>query len=273
MPVPQVDSAVVSLSLRSPGEIANCNSARFEKLVKQGFSQRRKQLRKLIGSEFSDWEEATSTVGVPQTVRGEELSLDQWIAFINLARGESGTPLAGKSSEELAPHAQDIHGEVFDVVNDVDVVTATASRHEVHRDKLRHRAVHIFVFNQRGELFLQRRSQWKDMHPRRWDSSAAGHVNSGSGYAETAEREIVEELGVSSPVEEIGQIRACEGTGWEFVRLYRTTHEGPFILHPAEIETGEWFTIDQIERWIAVRPQDFATGFLECWRVFKNSGS
>ena len=47
--------------------------------------------------------------------------------------------------------------------------------------------MHIFVFNARGELFLQRRSQWKDMHPRRWDSSAAGHVNAGFDYAETAD--------------------------------------------------------------------------------------
>ena len=70
-------------------------------------------------------------------------------------------------------------------------VQRTATRHTVHREKLLHRAVHIFVFNQRGELFLQRRSQWKDMHPRCWDSSAAGHVNSGDNYDDTAPRELV----------------------------------------------------------------------------------
>ena len=199
----------------------------------------------------------------------------QWIALANLAATAQGSlPSVRIEPSELAVHAQDVHGEVFDVVDEQDEVTGKATRHEVHHQKLLHRAVHIFVFNRRGELFLQRRSRWKDMHPRRWDSSAAGHVNSGDGYADTAEREIVEELGVSAGVEEIGQIRACEGTGWEFVRLYRATHDGPFSLHPAEIETGEWFTLDQINRWISARPQDFATGFLECWRIFRagNSG-
>ena len=59
-----------------------------------------------------------------------------------------------------------------------------------------HRAVHILVFNQRGELFLQKRSMSKDNDPGMWDSSAAGHVDSGESYLDCATREIEEELGV-----------------------------------------------------------------------------
>lgn len=173
-----------------------------------------------------------------------------------------------KSMDALA---QDVHGEIFDVVDENDQVLRTASRHDVHKQGLRHRAVHIFVFNRRGELFLQRRSRWKDVHPLRWDSSAAGHVNAGQAYDETASRELTEELGISAPVHEIGKVAACPGTGWEFVRIYRVEHGGPFSLPPAEIETGGWFTLDQIENWIAKRPDDFATGFLECWKVFRTT--
>jgi 16S rRNA (adenine1518-N6/adenine1519-N6)-dimethyltransferase len=131
--------------------------------------------------------------------------------------------------------------------------------------------VHIFVFNQAGELFLQRRSRWKDKHPQLWDSSAAGHLNSGQEYDETAGRELMEELGISAPVEQIAEIRACEETGWEFVRLYRASHDGPFTLHPAEIESGDWFKPEQIDGWMTNRPGDFAPGFLECWRMFRAS--
>ena len=92
------------------------------------------------------------------------------------------------------------------------------------------------------------------MHPLLWDSSAAGHVNAGQTYAATAERELTEELGVATAVKEIGAIPACAETGWEFVRLYRATHSGPFSLPPAEIETGGWFTVDQIDRWADARP-------------------
>jgi 16S rRNA (adenine1518-N6/adenine1519-N6)-dimethyltransferase len=153
---------------------------------------------------------------------------------------------------------------MFDVVDEHDRPVWVASRGEVHAQDLRHRAVHIFVFNRAGELFLQLRSRWKDRHPLVWDSSAAGHVNAGQEYAATAERELEEELGVQAPVEEIAAISACPETGWEFVRLYRARHEGPFHLPPAEIETGGWFTPAQIRQWIAARPQDFAPGFLKC---------
>ena len=255
-PVPQVESAVVQLTPRE--DAPACDGARFEKLVKLGFSQRRKQLKKMLAGEVPDWPAACAHLGVPETVRAEEMDLAQWIALSNYPE-----PAASEKG------AQDVHGEQFDVVDEQNRVTGQASRHEVHTRKLLHRAVHIFVFNRAGELFLQRRSRWKDLHPLTWDSSAAGHLNAGDDYDETAARELTEELGVEAEVTPIGEVPACEGTGWEFVRFYRAAHEGPFHLPPAEIESGDWFTIDQLTRWIAARPEDFATGFLECWQRWR----
>ncbi len=264
MPAPTIESAVVILTPRASDELPACDGPRFTALVKQGFSQRRKQLRKMLASYALDWPALCAHIGATETTRAEELSLQQWIALTNfVTRGG-----AAISKVEPAP-AQDVHGEIFDVVDEQDRVTGQLSRHDVHRQKLRHRAVHIFVFNKRGELFLQKRSRWKDAHPSRWDSSAAGHVNAGQTYQETAPRELEEELGVNAAVEEIAALEATAATGWEHVRLYRTQHDGPFKLHPAEIETGGFFTVEQIDRWTAARPEDFATGFLECWQVFK----
>ena len=260
-PAPNVESAVVSLTPRTPGELPECDGAQFTRLVKQGFAQRRKQLRKNLADHVPDWPALTNHLGVLETTRAEELSLEQWIALTNFVTGNI-------APQTHATSAQDVHGEVFDVVDESDRVIAQASRHEVHRRGLRHRAVHVFVFNQRGDLFLQKRSRWKDRHPGQWDSSAAGHVNAGDNYADTAPREIGEELGVEAEATEIASLAACENTGWEFVRLFRAEHEGPFTLAPAEIESGAFFTQEQIARWIAARPQDFAPGFLECWRAF-----
>ena len=257
-PAPNVESAVVALTPRPAGELPECDGARFRKLVKQGFAQRRKQLRKNLADQQLDWPALCTHLGVEETTRAEELSLEQWIALTNFASG---------AMPETS--AQDVHGEIFDVVDENDHVTGQTSRFTVHAQKLRHRAVHIFVFNERGDLFLQKRSRWKDKHPGQWDSSAAGHVNAGDDYAATAPRELREELGVDAEVEEIASLPACAETGWEFVRLYRARHEGPFRLPPAEIESGAFFTRGQIERWVAARPQDFAPGFLECWRVFQ----
>ena len=255
-PVPKVDSAVVSLTPRNDDEVPECDGGLFISLVKRGFSQRRKMLRKNI--QLERWPEFAAALGVPETARAEELSLAQWVALTNLASGATG---------DHSAKAQDMTGEIFDVVDEHDKVIGQRPRGEVHREKLRHRAVHIFVINKRGELFLQRRSRWKDVHPRKWDSSAAGHVNAGDTYDITAPRELEEELGVRASLECIGELPASEATGWEFVKIYRAVHNGPFQLPPAEIESGSFFTHEQLTRWIAARPEDFATGFLECWRA------
>ncbi len=257
-PAPNVESAVVALTPRTPGDLPECDGAQFTRLVKQGFAQRRKQLRKNLADRVPDWPALTQHLGVAETTRAEELSLEQWIALTNFVTGANAHAAA-----------QDVHGEIFDVVDEADRVIKQATRHTVHSQRMRHRAVHVFVFNQRGDLFLQKRSRWKDKHPGQWDSSAAGHVNAGDTYADTAPREIREELGIDAHPVEVASLAACENTGWEFVRLFRAEHDGPFVLPPAEIESGAFFTRDQITRWIAARPQDFAPGFLECWRAFE----
>ncbi len=262
VPAPKVESGIVMLTPRDPAELPACDGVRFTTLVKQGFSQRRKQLRKMLASYQLDWPALCAHLGVEETTRAEELSLAQWIALTNFVTG--ATPADPAT-------AQDVHGEIFDVVDEQDRVTGQKSRFEVHRQKLLHRAIHVFVFNQAGELFLQRRSKWKDTHPLRWDSSAAGHVNAGQTYDETAAREIEEELGVSAEVESHWIIAPGVATGWEHVRLYRAQHDGPFHLNPAELDGGGFFTPEQIDRWTTARPEDFATGFLECWRVFRGA--
>jgi 16S rRNA (adenine1518-N6/adenine1519-N6)-dimethyltransferase len=68
-----------------------------------------------------------------------------------------------------------------------------------------------------------------------------------------------------------GRIAACEDTGNEFVHLYQAKHEGPFRLPPAEIESGEWFSREQIQEWTEARPGDFAPGFLRCWKLWLSS--
>jgi len=157
--------------------------------------------------------------------------------------------------------------EIFDVVNDRDEVIGQATRAEVHRTGLKHRAVHVMIFNTRGEIFLQKRSLKKDNFPGVWDSSSSGHLDRGESYDSCALREVREELGVTltDVPRRLIKIDACPQTGEEFVWVYETNHEGPFTLHPEEIETGDWFTSSRVNIWIAERPNDFAPAFLLIW--------
>jgi len=160
--------------------------------------------------------------------------------------------------------------EIFDVVNERDEVIGHKPRREVHRLGLLHRAVHVLVFNSRGEIFLQKRSMTKDREPGKWDSSSSGHVDSGEEYDACAVRELGEEIGliVQKTPERLFRIDACAETDQEFVWIYRCAAEGPFRLHPDEIERGEWFVPEAVTRWVAERPQDFASAFRLIWEKY-----
>ncbi len=157
--------------------------------------------------------------------------------------------------------------ELFDVVDEQDRVTGQLPRREVHARGLRHRAVHVLVVNRAGQVFLQRRSMAKDLHPGVWDSSSSGHVGAGDDYDDTARRELEEEIGCrpDRPPQPLFKIEAREETGQEFVWVYRVEAEGPFTLQPAEIDEGRWFTLAEVDRWVAERPHELAPAFLYVW--------
>src|SRR5258706_15211525 len=113
--------------------------------------------------------------------------------------------------------------EIFDVVDEHDRVVGRETRGEVHRRGLMHRAIHVLVFNSRGEIFLQKRSQKKDRQPGLWDSSASGHVDSGETYDACAVRELQEELGLElrAPLERLFKLPASAETDQGHVWAYR----------------------------------------------------
>lgn len=157
--------------------------------------------------------------------------------------------------------------EIFDVVNEQDVVIDRQPRSVVHRLGLLHRAVHVLVFNCAGEVFIQKRSMKKDRQPGVWDSSASGHVDSGEDYDACAVRELREEIGLSlaSPPQRLFKLPASEQTDQEHVWIYRCEADGPFQLHPDEIDEGRWLAPAQLSRWQTERPQDFASALLVIW--------
>jgi len=270
LPRPEVDSLVIELNRREPAELEEVGEPWFATVVKTGFSERRKKLTntlsKLVPS--SVVEEALAAEGLSGLVRAEELSPAAWV---NLAKHladrrsqESEGAQAGAIDRAQAGRTDP--KESLQVVDEEDRPTGGVDRATVHAEKLLHRAVHIFVLNGEGELFLQRRSYRKDTFPRKWDSSAAGHVDVGESYAACAGRELYEELGLAAQAWEIGQVGASEKTGHEFIRIYQAAADAVPDFNEQEIETGGFFPLPLVDDWMEKRPEDFASGFLECYR-------
>lgn len=259
-PVPKVDSAVIRLAPRDPATLPVFDHVLFDRLVRMGFSQRRKQLKNLLpDAPNGGFEALAAALDVSATVRAEELSLEQWIQITRWFEDRHGSVDAGQKASEI-----------FDVVDEKNEVIGQRTRGEVHAQKLLHRAVHIFVVNKRGQIYLQQRSHLKDVSPLKWDSSAAGHLDAGESYAVAAVRELGEEIGIEvESTALVAEIPAGDNTDHEFVQLRVAQHDGPVKCLPEEIATGAWFKPEDITAWVDARPQDFAKGFVTCWKAWK----
>lgn len=162
----------------------------------------------------------------------------------------SSSPTSSAASEEM-----------FDVCDEHDHVLEQLPRSVVHARGLLHRAVHVFLFNSRGELLLQMRSRFKDEAPLQFTSSASGHLNAGETYVEAAPRELMEELGISSPLEFVRKFSAAPETAREHTVLFRTTTDAPITIDPHEIDSVSFHSLDDVAHWIAREPQKFSVCF------------
>ena len=252
-PRPTIDSAVAILTPRPTSHTPTFDARLFDELIRRGFAQRRKQLRKQLPPSPS-WETIAPTLSLSLTTRGEELDLPQWIS---LTRAYDPHPLHQNPQNDL---------EIFDVVDSSDHPIRTATRVEVHRENLIHRAVHIFVINKNGDLYLQKRSLQKDKNPGLWDSSVSGHLDAGEDYLTAATRELAEEIGIHSPLQESlipsHTLPPSAETGWEHIHLFTTRHTGPITWPAAEIDSIMPFPLAEIFAWVKARPEDFSPPFI-----------
>ena len=101
--------------------------------------------------------------------------------------------------------------EYFDILDENGNLTKkTKLRSEVHRDGDWHKAVHIWIINENGDVLLQRRCATKDSNPNMLDISSAGHLSAGDNSLDGAIRELSEELGLEVSKEELKFIKTLK---------------------------------------------------------------
>jgi isopentenyl-diphosphate delta-isomerase type 1 len=167
--------------------------------------------------------------------------------------------------------------EVLDVIDEHDEVVGRAPRSECHRKMLRHRAIQVFVFDEQGNIFVQRRSKSKDSYPGMLEASCAGHVQSGEAYRQAAARELAEELGITHrehELQELFRFKLRAAPEHELVAQFsiRCTCTGK--LQKGEVESGGFVPWNEFVARLEKNPQEFTPATVAAVQLYqKDAGA
>lgn len=137
--------------------------------------------------------------------------------------------------------------EMFPLVDEEGNITGAATRGECHSGSmLLHPVVHLHVFNSRGDIYLQKRPDWKDIQPGKWDTAVGGHVDLGENVETALQREAAEELGLSDfTPERITHYVFQSARERELVFAHRCTYDGE-VCPSRETDGGRFWTMDEV---------------------------
>lgn len=143
---------------------------------------------------------------------------------------------------------KDNQQELFPIVDESGAVIGKATRGKCHSGSLLlHPVVHLHVFNAQGDVYLQKRPEWKQIQPGKWDTAVGGHLDYGETPDEALSREVSEELGITDfEPQFIGKYVFESRVERELIYVYRTTYDGEIRPSKEELDGGRFWTMQQI---------------------------
>lgn len=137
--------------------------------------------------------------------------------------------------------------ERLPLVNERGITIGSAARFQVHNgSRLLHPVVHLQLYNSKGELYLQKRPEWKKTQPGKWDTAVGGHIGFGEKPDDSLEREMEEELGITGPKPKFIRTYIMDNpVEREYVYLYTAVWDGE-VNPTAETDGGKFWTKDEL---------------------------
>lgn len=139
--------------------------------------------------------------------------------------------------------------EWFPLVNEMGETIGKATRKECHSgSKQLHPVIHLHIFNDAGELYLQKRSMTKDIQPGKWDTAVGGHIDYGETVEEALRREVREELGITAFTPQFITRYVFESAiEKELVNTFRTIYNGEIKPDTEELDGGCFWSLEEIK--------------------------
>jgi isopentenyl-diphosphate delta-isomerase len=163
--------------------------------------------------------------------------------------------------------------EMIIVVDEQNNNPQEMARSRVVAENLLHRSSIVYLFNSRGELFLQKRVSSKQAYPDHWDCSCAGAVDWNETYLQCAARELEEEVGVKLAPEKLTAIgepfRVTTDQTDEFDQLFSCQSDDVITLQKSEVADGKWLNISDIPQFL--NNELVTPWFVKSWELFNHT--
>ena len=221
LPQPEVDSAFVRLTPRAPNELPDHDQERFTSLSGAVFSAAKATRESCFGKK-SQTGRSGANARVSNRRRGRR--------SCRSSNGSRLTNLVRPITPDAAP--RQTPQSMFPVVDEKDRVMGDAPRAEVHGNNLRHRAVHILIFNRPRRDLSAKTFPLERPPSAAWDSSAAGHVDAGEEYDDCGQPRATGGLGVATPLAR-WPTAGLGPNGQEFIWLYTRPVERTIRVRPS----------------------------------------
>ena len=149
------------------------------------------------------------------------------------------------------------------LVDAEDRELGSAGKLDAHRRGLLHRALSVFLLDDRGRTLLQRRARGKYHSAGRWSNTCCSHPRPAEATADAARRRLREEMGIDCELRPVGSFvyRADVGGGLtehELDHVFVGSYSGPAQPDPAEVEDWRWHDLEGLARDLEQRPEDFS---------------
>jgi len=169
-----------------------------------------------------------------------------------------------------------VHEQVV-LVDELDNELGTMEKIEAHEKALLHRAFSIFIFNDAGQMMLQRRALSKYHSPGLWTNTCCSHPRPGENLKDASRRRIVEEMGFACEMQEVFSFiyKAAFDHGLtehELDHVFMGLHTDDPNINPEEVEDWKWIDVDDLLADIKKNPDNYTVWFKIALKEMEDKG-
>lgn len=153
-----------------------------------------------------------------------------------------------------AAHRAASDAELVAWVDEQDQLLGSIPRAQLRERQLIGRGTFILLFNSAGQLCVHRRTFSKALYPGFWDVAAGGMVQAHESYAESAARELAEELGIAdAELHEHQRFYFEQADNRLWCAVFSAVSDAPLVLQPEEVLEAHFMTPEHALNESAVR--------------------